>query len=146
MANSLDFDGRGPTDQQLVALGATVLLIAGLITGSLLLKSTGRLNDYIRVVAELTNVGDGLPARSDVKYHGLLVGAVDNVVPAAYGKPNYVHINLKPEYAKDIPSAVTARVVPTTCSRSRRCNSSTAPRARASATGRASPRTCSCRR
>ncbi|EUA29546.1 mce related family protein [Mycobacterium intracellulare] len=112
MANSLDFDGRGPTDQQLVALGATVLLIAGLITGSLLLKSTGRLNDYIRVVAELTNVGDGLPARSDVKYHGLLVGAVDNVVPAAYGKPNYVHINLKPEYAKDIPSAVTARVVP----------------------------------
>lgn len=112
MANSLDFDGRGPTDQQLVALGAAVLLIAGLITGSLLLKSTGRLNDYIRVVAELTNVGDGLPARSDVKYHGLLVGAVDNVVPAAYGKPNYVHINLKPEYAKDIPSAVTARVVP----------------------------------
>lgn len=60
MANSLDFDGRGPTDQQLVALGAAVLLIAGLITGSLLLKSTGRLNDYIRVVAELTNVGDGL--------------------------------------------------------------------------------------
>ncbi|ETB41423.1 hypothetical protein O974_22320, partial [Mycobacterium avium 11-0986] len=112
MANSLDFDGRGPTDHQLLALGATVLLIAGLITGGLLLKSTGRLNDYIRVVAELTNVGDGLPARSDVKYHGLLVGAVDNVIPAAYGKPNYVHINLKPEYAQDIPSAVTARVVP----------------------------------
>lgn len=112
MPNSLDFDGRGPSDPQLLAIGATVLLIAGLITGSLLLKSTGRLNDYIRVVAELTNVGDGLPARSDVKYHGLLVGAVDDVVPAAYGKPNYVHINLRPEYAKDIPGAVTARVVP----------------------------------
>lgn len=112
MPNSLDFDGRGPSDHQLLAMGATVLLIAGLITGALLLKSTGKLNDYVRVVAELTNVGDGLPARSDVKYHGLLVGAVDNVVPAAYGKPNYVHINLKPEYAKDIPGAVTARVVP----------------------------------
>ncbi|MGV0047969.1 MlaD family protein [Mycobacterium colombiense] len=112
MANSLDFDGRGPSDHQLLAMGAAVLLIASLVTGSLLLKSTGRLNDYIRVVAELTNVGDGLPARSDVKYHGLLVGAVDNVIPAAYGKPNFVHINLKPEYAKDIPGGVTARVVP----------------------------------
>ncbi|OMC25451.1 MlaD family protein [Mycobacterium colombiense] len=112
MPNSLDFDGRGPSDRQLLGMGIAVLLIAGLVTGSLLLKSTGRLNDYIRVVAELTNVGDGLPARSDVKYHGLLVGAVDNVIPAAYGKPNYVHINLKPEYAKDIPGAVTARVVP----------------------------------
>lgn len=112
MPNSLDFDGRGPSDHQLLATGVAVLLIAGLVTGSLLLKSTGRLNDYIRVVAELTNVGDGLRTRSDVKYHGLLVGAVDNVIPAAYGKPNYVHINLKPEYAKDIPGAVTARVVP----------------------------------
>lgn len=112
MPNSLDLDGRGPSDQQLLALGATVLVLAALITGSLLLKSTGRLNDYVRVVAELTNVGDGLPARSDVKYHGLLVGAVDDVVPAAYGKPNYVHINLKPDCAKDIPGGVTARVVP----------------------------------
>ena len=33
-------------------------------------------------------------------------------MPAAYGKPNYVHIDLKPEYAKSIPAAVTARVVP----------------------------------
>lgn len=112
MPNSLDLDGRGPSDRQLAAMGVSVLLVAALITGSLLLKSTGRLNDYVRVVAELVNVGDGLPARSDVKYHGLLVGAVDNVIPAAYGRPNYVHINLKPEYAKDIPSAVTARVVP----------------------------------
>lgn len=112
MPNSLDLDGRGPSDQQLLALGVTVLVLAALITGSLLLKSTGRLNDYVRVIAELTNVGDGLPARSDVKYHGLLVGAVDNVVPAAYGKPNFVHINLKPEFAKDISDAVTARVVP----------------------------------
>ena len=33
-------------------------------------------------------------------------------MPAANGKPNYVHIDLKPEYAKSIPAAVTARVVP----------------------------------
>lgn len=112
MANSLDLDGRGPSEQQLLACGVTVLLVVALVTGSLLLKSTGKLNDYVRVIAELVNVGDGLPARSDVKYHGLLVGAVDNVIPATYGKPNFVHINLKPEYARDIPATVTARVVP----------------------------------
>ena len=88
------------------------MVVAALLTAGLLFKSTGRLNDYVRVVADLVNVGDGLPQKSDVKYHGVLVGMVDGVVPAANGKPNYVHIDLKPEYATSIPAAVTARVVP----------------------------------
>lgn len=112
MANSLDTDGRGPSEAQLLTCGAGVLLVIVVITTTMLLKSTGRLDDYVRVVADLVNVGDGLPAQSDVKYHGLLVGTVDDVDPAAFGKPNYVHLNLKPEYAKDVPATVTARVVP----------------------------------
>lgn len=112
MANSLDTDGRGPSDQQLLGAGIAVLLVIAMTTAGLLAKSTGMLNSYVRVVADLMNVGDGLPAQSDVKYHGLLVGSVTDVIPAAYGKPNYVHINLKPDYAKDIPNSVTARVVP----------------------------------
>lgn len=112
MSNSLDLDGRGPTDRQLLGAGIAVLLVITLTTAGLLAKSTGMLNSYVRVVADLLNVGDGLPAQSDVKYHGLLVGSVTDVIPAAYGKPNYVHINLKPDYAKDIPHSVTARVVP----------------------------------
>jgi ABC-type transporter Mla subunit MlaD len=83
-----------------------------MLTIGLLFESTGRLDDYVRVVADLTNVGDGLPQNSDVKYHGLLVGAVNDVTPASNGHPNYVHIDLRPEYAKSIPAAVTARVVP----------------------------------
>lgn len=89
-----------------------VALVATLLTVGLLYKSTGRLNDYVRVVADLVNVGDGLPQKSDVKYHGVLVGMVNSVVPAEHGKPNFVHIDLKPEYAQSIPAAVTARVVP----------------------------------
>jgi len=112
MSNSLDTDGRGPSEQQLLAAGIAVLVVIALTTAGLLAKSTGMLNSYVRVVADLTNVGDGLPAQSDVKYHGLLVGNVTDVIPAAYGKPNFVHINLKPDYAKDIPHSVTARVVP----------------------------------
>ena len=112
MPNSFELDGRGPSDRQLLATGVAVVVVAALLTVAMLLKSTGRLNDYVRVVADLVNVGDGLPQKSDVKYHGVLVGMVDDVIPAANGKPNYVHIDLKPEFAKSIPAAVTARVVP----------------------------------
>ncbi|CQD08423.1 mce related protein [Mycolicibacterium conceptionense] len=112
MGNSLETDGRGPSDRQLLACGAAVLVVAGLVSAFLLVKATGRLDARVPVVAALVNVGDGLPQRSDVKYHGVLVGMVDDVVPAANGDPNFVHIDLKPEYAGSIPNTVTARVVP----------------------------------
>lgn len=112
MGNSLETDGRGPTDRQLLVCGVAVLAVAALVSTALLVKATGRLDARVPVVAALVNVGDGLPQRSDVKYHGVLVGMVDDVVPAANGNPNYVHINLKPEYASSIPNTVTARVVP----------------------------------
>ncbi|GBG37584.1 MlaD family protein [Mycobacterium montefiorense] len=112
MPNSFELDGRGPSDRQLLATGTAVVVVTALLTIAMLLKSTGRLNDYVRVVADLVNVGDGLPQKSDVKYHGVLVGMVDDVVPASNGKPNYVHIDLKEEFAKSVPASVTARVVP----------------------------------
>ncbi|WP_349269950.1 mammalian cell entry protein [Mycolicibacterium parafortuitum] len=112
MANSFDLDGRGPSDRQLLGGGIAVILVLALVSGILLVKATGRLDPFVRVVATLVNVGDGLPQRSDVKYHGVLVGAVDGVTPAAHGQPNFVHINLDPHYARAIPATVTARVVP----------------------------------
>ncbi|SLI50369.1 Putative MCE family protein [Mycobacteroides abscessus subsp. bolletii] len=111
-ANSFETDGRGPSEKLLLGTGVVMIAVAALVTGLMLLKSTGRLNDFVRVVADLNNVGDGLPQKSDVKYHGVLVGEVDGVTPASNGQPNFVHINLKPQYAKSIPSTATARVVP----------------------------------
>lgn len=112
MAGSLEIDGRGPSNRQLLVCGIAVALVASAVATLLLIKSTGRLDPYVRVVAALDNVGDGLPQRSDVKYHGLLVGMVNAVTPATHGRPNYVDINLDPTYAGSIPSTVTARVVP----------------------------------
>ncbi|MBI3228563.1 MAG: MCE family protein [Mycolicibacterium cosmeticum] len=112
MANNFDTDGRGASTRQLLLAGVAVVLVFAVVTAVLLAKATGRLENYVRVVADLINVGDGLPQKSDVKYHGLLVGSVDSVVPAANGNPNFVHIDLKPEYAQSIPASVTARVVP----------------------------------
>jgi ABC-type transporter Mla subunit MlaD len=112
MPNRYELDGRGPTDGQLLGCGLATLLVVALVTGVLLVKSTGRLDNYVHVVADLLNVGDGLPQKSDVKYHGVLVGLVTDVTPAADGRPNYVGIELKADYAPTIPAAVTARVVP----------------------------------
>lgn len=112
MPNSIETDGRGLTDRQLLATGIAILVVAALVSGLLLIKATGRLDARVPVVAALVNVGDGLPQRSDVKYHGVLVGMVDDVTPAADGDPNFVRIDLKPEYAASIPETVTARVVP----------------------------------
>ncbi|WP_078307078.1 MULTISPECIES: MCE family protein [unclassified Mycobacterium] len=112
MPNSFEVDGRGPSDRQLLTMAGVTLAAIVILTAAMLLKSAGRLDDYMRVVADLTNVGDGLPQKSDVKYHGVLVGEVDDVTPATGNKPNFVHINLKPQYAKAIPATATARVVP----------------------------------
>ncbi len=112
MSNSFETDGRGPTERQLLIAGIAVLVAAALISVTLMVKSTGRLDARVPVVAELVNVGDGLPQNSDVKYHGLLVGTVRGVVPGTHGRPNAVSINLVPEFARSIPATVTARVVP----------------------------------
>jgi virulence factor Mce-like protein len=112
MPNSFDHGGRGPSNSRLFVAGIAFMLIVSLITALMIAKYKGRLDLIVRVSAELMNVGDGLPAKSDVKFRGVLVGFVSGVVPAAAGRPNIVHIDLKPAYAAGIPNTVTARVVP----------------------------------
>jgi ABC-type transporter Mla subunit MlaD len=112
MAKIFDISGRGPSNRSLLIAGVSMIVVSAIIAALLVAKSTGRLENYTRITADLTNVGDGLPARSDVRYHGLLVGTTTKVTPAQFGNPNYVDIDLIGEYAKDIPNTVTARVVP----------------------------------
>ncbi|GAB5005620.1 MlaD family protein [Mycobacterium avium] len=112
MPNSFDTETRGPSNARLFVVGV-VFLVAAAATGTLLIaKSRGALDSFVRVTAELVNVGDGLPVKSDVKFRGALVGFVSGVVPAHEGRPNVVSLNLKPQYAAGIPDTVTARVVP----------------------------------
>lgn len=112
MAKIFDISGRGPSNRNLMIAGAAMIVVSILIAALLVAKSQGRLENYTSITADLDNVGDGLPSRSDVRYHGLLVGSTTNVTPAAFGKPNFVGIDLIGEYAKSIPNTVTARVVP----------------------------------
>lgn len=111
-SRTVDPSGRGASQRTLFFTGIVMLIVSALTVMLLVAKSNGRLESYTRIVANLNNVGDGLPSRSDVRYHGLLVGTVNSVVPATFGQPNYVHIDLDRQYAGSIPKTVTARVVP----------------------------------
>jgi virulence factor Mce-like protein len=112
MPNAFDYGGRGPSNTRLFVAGVALFMITLVIAALMIAKYKGRLDPMVRVTAELTNVGDGLPAKSDVKFHGVLVGSVSSVIPAGPGRPNIVHIDLKPHYAAAIPDTITARVVP----------------------------------
>ena len=78
----------------------------------MVVKSQGKLDDFVRVELKLINIGDGLPERSDVKFRGVIVGMVSGVTPSQHGQPNVVHVNIQPQFAAQIPDNVTARVVP----------------------------------
>ncbi|GAB2649729.1 MCE family protein [Nocardia goodfellowii] len=108
----IDPSGRGPTMRQLLLAGVAGLVVFALIMGFLMARYRGYFVPKVNVVAELTTTGDGLPAKADVKFRGVLVGAVKGVDVASRGELQKVQIELKPELAKGVPANVTARVVP----------------------------------
>ncbi|MEZ0050288.1 virulence factor Mce-like protein [Mycobacterium sp. MAA66] len=112
MPNSFDFEPRSPSNRRLLVLGAILVSILCAVAVSLVAKSKGEFERVVTVTAAMVNVGDGLPAKSDVKFRGVLVGMVSSVTPARSGEPNLVDIAIKQEFASTIPNTVTARVVP----------------------------------
>ncbi|MBH0778043.1 MlaD family protein [Nocardia bovistercoris] len=112
MSVLFDKDGRGPSVLALLLRGVLlVALVAGGVT-VVLLKSAGTFETKAEVEAMLAEVGDGLPPNSDVKFRGVLVGTVAEVIPAIDGGRSRVRLRLDPGSLASIPDSVTARVVP----------------------------------
>lgn len=112
MPNSFESDPRGPSNLRVFLLGCCFIVVAVATAQLMVAKSQGRLDRLVRIDIQLTNIGDGLPPRSDVKFHDLLVGSVADITTSTHGRPNQVHVTLKSEHAAKIPNTVTARVVP----------------------------------
>ncbi|MBL1073197.1 MCE family protein [Nocardia sp. 2] len=108
----IDPSGRGPTMRQLLIAGTAGLLVLASILAFLMARYQGYFVEKVKVTANLTTTGDGLPSNADVKYRGVLVGVVKDVSVAAKGELQQVHIEMKPEYVTGVPANVTARVVP----------------------------------
>ncbi|WP_433660676.1 MlaD family protein [Nocardia sp. CA-128927] len=98
--------------RQLLVAGLAGLIVLALVLGFLTLRYQGYFVEKVNVTANLTTTGDGLPSQADVKFRGVLVGAVKDVEVAAKGELQKVQIEVKPEFAKGVPANVTARVVP----------------------------------
>ncbi|MEV0247276.1 MCE family protein [Nocardia sp. NPDC050712] len=107
-----DPNGRGFSRRRLGLAGVTTTLAAAAVVYLLGLRYLGAFDDNVAVTAVLTSTGDGLPARADVKFRGLLVGSVTASEIAAGGERQHVRIELEPDAAARIPATVRARVVP----------------------------------
>lgn len=112
MVDRVDLDGNYLTGRQLFLRGTAAIVVIGLVAAVLVVKWTGLLDRGVYAIAELHNIGDGLPSGSDVKFRGVLVGTVENVTPGSGGQPNLVGVRLNSPYAQAIPESISARVVP----------------------------------
>ncbi|OBH44203.1 MlaD family protein [Mycobacterium mantenii] len=112
MVQPLESASKAISPGRLLVRGAALLIATGLLAAAAIAKSQGTFSDSVRVIAMLSNVGDGLPSGSDVKFRGALVGTVDTVTPALDGRANEISLRINPHFAKAIPATVTARVVP----------------------------------
>jgi phospholipid/cholesterol/gamma-HCH transport system substrate-binding protein len=108
----LDPSGRGATARQLTLAGLAMITAVALVVFLLGLRYTGRFEAKTTVTAVLTSTGDGLPARADVKFRGMVVGRVEDVAVAARGESQRAVLALQPQVAQVIPANVAARVVP----------------------------------
>ncbi|MEV0354951.1 MCE family protein [Nocardia sp. NPDC050697] len=103
-------EDRNLTGTGLFVRGLAVLVVIVATAVAMIARSEGAFARTVEVTAVLSDVGDGLPRRSDVKYRGVLVGSVREVTRA--DGANVVRIDLLPAHAGGIPATVTARVVP----------------------------------
>lgn len=111
----VDTGGRDPSVGQYFWRGIAFLAVAIVVFALLLMRYQGKFDSYTRVVAQMTDVGDGLIPGADVRYNGLIVGSVADVEAvgsADVGPLKNVNIELTPKQAEGIPANTTARTVP----------------------------------
>ncbi|MFE7717587.1 MlaD family protein [Nocardia rhizosphaerihabitans] len=107
-----DPGGRGWSRGRLGLAGVAMTASVSTVVALLGLRYGGHFEDTVAVTAMMTSTGDGLPARADVRFRGMLVGAVSEVEIADKGLRQRVGLRLEPAAAASIPATVTARVVP----------------------------------
>ncbi len=112
-------DGRNPSLLQYVLRGVAFLLVLLVIFVLLFMRYQGTFSKTVGVTADLVDVGDGLTSGADVRYNGLIVGAVKSITVADSGDRvdaakviKKVEIDIVPAQAEGIPASVTARTVP----------------------------------
>lgn len=102
-----DPSGRDPSRRQFAYIGSavfTVVVLVGYVIGR---WTTGGFEERFVLTLTSDRVGDGLQSGTDVRYRGLRIGKVDDVLVRPDGK-QYVRLDLDPAQAH----ALTTDVVP----------------------------------
>ena len=76
-----DPSGRGWSRGRLSVAGVAMALSLSGVVALLGLRYAGHFEETVAVTALMTSTGDGLPARADVRFRGLLVGMLVVLVP-----------------------------------------------------------------
>lgn len=114
---NIDTTGRNPSMTQYVLRGLGFLIVMLILAVLLVMRYQGTFSTVVDVSAELNDVGDGLITDADVRYNGMIVGAVKSVstsqqTSSAGVRLKNVEMQLDPAQASGIPVNVTARTVP----------------------------------
>jgi virulence factor Mce-like protein len=112
----IDTGGRDPSVTQYVLRGVAFLVLLVLLIAVLFMRATGTFDTFVKVKANMSDVGDGLLSNADVRYNGMIVGTVKKVQenPNSTGhEAKTVTLYLDPKQAKGVPENITARTVPT---------------------------------
>ncbi|MBN9619029.1 MAG: MCE family protein, partial [Actinobacteria bacterium] len=88
-----------------------LVVIAGLVTLSIAIYNKA-FSTYVEISIRFDYTGNQLMANSDVKERGVLVGSVKSV--SSTGDGAVVRVNLDPSRVGEIPSNVTAQILPKT--------------------------------
>ncbi|MEU4312103.1 MCE family protein [Nocardia sp. NPDC024068] len=111
MTTAFEADDRNLATWKLLVRGIAFAVVVAAAVAAGIARSQGSFEDTVGVTAIMTDIGDGLPVKSDVKYRGVLVGTVTGIDLTDLGTSR-VRIDLEPWHASGIPATVTARVVP----------------------------------
>ena len=115
LRNILLGNGRPPKGNVLLARGVIFTIFVALLVGGLYWVSKGVLADRVDATATFKNAGGSLVKDADVKYNGINVGKVYDLREAEGGAAKggvVLDMHIDDKFAKDIPSNVTARVMP----------------------------------
>ncbi|HSX69130.1 MCE family protein [Nocardioides sp.] len=108
-------NGRPPTSSVLRFRGVLFIIVLALVLAGLVAVSKGALADRIGATAVFRNAGGSLINGADVKYEGVNVGKLyqlrEGEGGAAVGGIE-LDMHIQDKFAGDIPSNVTARVMP----------------------------------
>ncbi|TCJ30831.1 MCE family protein [Nocardioides jejuensis] len=108
-------NGRPPTSKVLMIRGVIFTICVGLLLAGLVAVSKGALANRISTTAVFRNAGGSLISGADVKYQGVNVGKLYSLSEGAGGAAEggiELGLHIDDRYASDIPSNVTARVMP----------------------------------